>query len=81
VPGTNGVLAKALQVRHDDPAIRMRTVNALVLTYGMIIVGTLAALPISFIPGGPLVAPVVLVTDLVFVGVALLLRSGRVGTW
>ncbi|MGD9955623.1 MAG: GGDEF domain-containing protein [Candidatus Nanopelagicales bacterium] len=72
------VLASALHVRHSDPATRMRAVNALVLTYAMVVVGTLAAIPISLIPSGVNVAVVVLVTDLVFLGVALLLRSGRV---
>jgi diguanylate cyclase (GGDEF)-like protein len=56
----------------------MRAVNALVLTYAMVVLGTVAAIPISFIPGGLNVAVVVLITDLVFLGVALLLRSGRV---
>ena len=39
MPGTNGALAAALHVRHPDPAIRMRGVNALVVLYGVAVVG------------------------------------------
>ena len=78
MPRGNRTLAAALHVHHPDAATRMRAATRWSLTYAIIVIGTLAAIPISFIPGGPLVAPVVLITDLVFVGAALLLRSGRV---
>lgn len=72
------VLPTLLEVRHPDPVTRMRGVNALLLTYPLIVAGAVGAIPLSQIPNGGLISTIVVVTTLVFVAAALLLRSGRV---
>ena len=67
-----------LQVHHPDPGTRMRGVNALVLTYGMIAAGVVGTLPLSHIPNGAQIAAIVLTATLMFVVAAVLLRTGRV---
>jgi diguanylate cyclase (GGDEF)-like protein len=71
-------LPPLLRVHHEDPITRMRAVNALVLTYGMIGAGLVGAIPLFFIPNGPAIAAIVLGAVLVFAAAAFLLRSGRV---
>jgi len=67
-----------LRVDHADSATRSRAVNALVLTYGTIAAGVLGAIPLSMIPNGPQIAAIVVLTTLVFVVAAVLLRQGKV---
>jgi diguanylate cyclase (GGDEF)-like protein len=67
-----------LRVRGADRVQRVRAVSALVICYGTIAVGVLVAPLLVLIPGaGMAVSAVVLVTMLLFVGVAALIRSGR----
>ena len=77
MPGTNGALAAALHVRHPDPAIRTRGVNALVVLYGVAVVGAVATLPLVLVPGGVLAGLTCMAVTLTAVGSALLVRSGR----
>ncbi len=71
-------LPGVLQVRHPDPAIRMRGVNALVLTYPMIAAGAVGLIPLTQIPNGRLISGIVVVATLVFAAAAVLLRRGHV---
>jgi diguanylate cyclase (GGDEF)-like protein len=67
-----------LQVHHPDAGTRMRGVNALVITYGMIAAGVVGAVPLSQIPNGRQIAMIVGAATLLFVVAAILLRTGRV---
>jgi diguanylate cyclase (GGDEF)-like protein len=78
VAGESRVLASALRVRHEDRLVRVRAVNALVLTYGMVVMGLLAAIPLALVPNGPIVASIVLLATAVFIVAAVLLRRGHV---
>jgi diguanylate cyclase (GGDEF)-like protein len=71
-------LPGVLQVRHPDPVIRMRGVNALVLTYPMIAAGAVGLIPLTQIPNGRLISVIVVGATLVFAAAAVLLRRGHV---
>jgi diguanylate cyclase (GGDEF)-like protein len=72
-----------LRVDHPDPAVRLRARNALIIVEPIIAIGAVSVFVLAFIPNGVLVAAVAGCATLVFVGAALLLRSGRVspGLW
>jgi diguanylate cyclase (GGDEF)-like protein len=65
-------------VDHVDAEVRMRATNALVVLYGVMVLGATATIPLWLIPGGHIAGPTCLAVTMVAAVSALLVRRGDV---
>ncbi len=66
-----------LRVEHGDSRERTRAVNALVVLYGVAVVGAVATVPLVLVPGGVLAGLTCIAVTLTAVFSALLVRAGH----
>ncbi|NTU84913.1 MAG: STAS domain-containing protein [Chloroflexales bacterium] len=72
------LFAALTSIKAEDPDLRRRGQNVLIISAGMAVL-LLGLIPVAFRQGAPPVAPVIqAVASLVFLGTAMLARSGRV---
>ena len=70
--------ARLLSVDHSDNSVKIRATNALVVLYGVIILGAIAAIPLALGPGGRVSGPVTLAVGVVAAISVVLVRRGHV---
>lgn len=75
---STGLAATLLRVDNADPAERLRGRNALVVIYGIVVMGVPASVALFFIPNGAAIGLIALTATALIAGTALLIRTGRV---
>ena len=75
---STGLLATLLRVDNPDHEERLRGRNALVVIYGIVVMGVPASIALFFIPNGVKIGVIALAATALIAACAVLIRAGRV---
>ena len=73
-----GLAATLLRVDDPDHEVRLRGRNALIVIYGIVVMGVPASIALFFIPNGVKIGLIALTATALIAACAVLIRIGRV---